>query len=140
MAYSEKLAARIRARLGRARGYSERKMFGGLCVMLGGRMCAGVLGENLIVRVAPADYDAVRARPHAARFDFTGRPMKGIVMVHPAGCASAPRLDRWLALGVAVARAAPAKNKKRKTPAGTTRPRGARRPAARRPRRPSRAR
>jgi hypothetical protein len=34
MAYDEALAARVRARLAKARGLAERRMFGGLCFLV----------------------------------------------------------------------------------------------------------
>lgn len=78
-------------------------MFGGICFMLNGNMCAGALNDDLIVRVAAADYAAALTRPHARAFDFTGRPMKGFVVVRPEGCNTAKRLEGWLALGIRVA-------------------------------------
>ena len=37
----ERLIKRIRAILKRRKGYSEKKMFGGVCFMIGGNMCVG---------------------------------------------------------------------------------------------------
>ena len=47
VAYDEGLAQRIRKALSERPDLSERKMFGGLCFMLGGNMCAGIVGEEL---------------------------------------------------------------------------------------------
>ena len=43
MAYDEALAARVRDAMTGRDGISERKMFGGLCLMLHGNMFAGVM-------------------------------------------------------------------------------------------------
>jgi TfoX/Sxy family transcriptional regulator of competence genes len=43
MAYDEALAARVRARLAGERGLAERRMFGGLCFLVNGHMCAGIV-------------------------------------------------------------------------------------------------
>lgn len=113
MSYDEKLAMRVRKTLHRKQGYSERKMFGGLCFMLDGNMCGGVLGDDLIIRVMPDDYAAVMKRPHTRAFDFTGKPMKGFVVVAPKGCRTEAALKNWVTAGTHVARAQLAKRKKR---------------------------
>ena len=95
MAYSEELAERVRDVLMRD-GISERKMFGGLAFMLNGNMCCGVLGEELMVRVGTDGYDLALARPHAREMDFTGRPMRGMVMVSPEGTAEDEEMADWV--------------------------------------------
>jgi TfoX/Sxy family transcriptional regulator of competence genes len=53
MAYDEHLPARVRTLLVPRTDVSERKMFGGLTFMIGGNMCCGVNGDELIVRLDP---------------------------------------------------------------------------------------
>jgi hypothetical protein len=48
-------------------------------------MCCGVVGDDLMVRVGPDDYDEALAERHARPMDFTGRPLKGMVYVSPSG-------------------------------------------------------
>jgi TfoX N-terminal domain len=55
MAFDEKLAARIRRRLGKRAGLSEKAMFGGLAFLLNGNICCGVHGAEMIVRLEPED-------------------------------------------------------------------------------------
>jgi TfoX/Sxy family transcriptional regulator of competence genes len=112
MSYDEKLAMRVRKSLSRKQGFSERKMFGGLCFMLNGNMCGGVLDGDLIVRVMPEEYAAMMKRPHTRAFDFTGKPMKGFVVVAAPGCRSDASLKNWVAVGARCARTLPAKRKK----------------------------
>ena len=50
MAFDEGLAERIRDVTAAQTGLSERKMFGGLCFMVDGNMCFGVVGDELMVR------------------------------------------------------------------------------------------
>jgi hypothetical protein len=109
MAYDEALAARVRKRLAVQRGVSERRMFGGLCFLLKGHMCAGITGSTLMLRVGPARYADALARPHAREMDFTGRPLKGMIYVDPPGIAGAAALGRWLQIAVAFAASLPAK-------------------------------
>ncbi len=88
---------------------SERKMFGGLCFMLDGNMCFGIVGSELMVRVGPASYEQMLAQPHAREMDFTGRSMKGMVYVGEAGISEDDDLDAWLARGVSFAESLPPK-------------------------------
>ncbi len=107
MSYDERLASRVRKQLGGAPGeVTERKMFGGVCFLVDGAMCCGVLGPDLIVRVGPARHADALAAPHARAFDFTGRPSKGMVYVAPAGVRTASQLRAWLARSEALARRA----------------------------------
>jgi TfoX/Sxy family transcriptional regulator of competence genes len=109
MAFDEGLAARVRDLIGEEDGLAEKKMFGGLAMLLHGNMAVGVHGDALIVRVDPADQDALLAGPGARVFDMTGRPMKGWLMVDPEGLTEDDDLRRWVARGVAYARALPPK-------------------------------
>ena len=61
MGYDEQLAARVRALLSDRADVSKRKMFGGLTFMVGGNMCCGVNGQELIVRLDPGHADAAPA-------------------------------------------------------------------------------
>ncbi len=113
MSYDEKLTVRVRKTLNRKQGFSERKMFGGICFMLNGNMCGGVLNDDFIVRVKPEKYAAMMKRPHTRAFDFTGKPMKGFVVVAPKGCRTEAMLKKWVAMGIRCASTLPAKRKKR---------------------------
>ncbi len=104
MAYDENLATRVRRALARRRGVSEKKMFGGLCFLVNGAMCCGVLGDELIVRVGNDRHPRAVASPHARPFDFTGRPSRNMLYVAPAGVRTAAMLTRWVSAGVEAAR------------------------------------
>jgi TfoX/Sxy family transcriptional regulator of competence genes len=100
MAYDEQLAARVRRILRRRDGVSEKKMFGGLSFLLHGKMCCGVLQNDLVVRIQPEDYEAALEQPSVRPMDFTGRPLKGFIYVGPEGCQSDKELSRWIEHGV----------------------------------------
>jgi TfoX/Sxy family transcriptional regulator of competence genes len=85
VAYDEQLAERVREELQGDPAYSERKMFGGLCFMLHGHMCAGVVGDRLMLRLGEQAAQEALQQPHVSPMDFTGRPMKGMVYVDQAG-------------------------------------------------------
>jgi len=100
MAYSEKIAQKIRKKLGSMPGFAERKMFGGVCFLLHGHMACGILNNDVIVRVGKEAYESALALPHTRKFDMTGKAMTGWVMVAPEGHGSDQELDAWLQKGV----------------------------------------
>jgi hypothetical protein len=104
MAYDETLAARVRRLMVRESDGAERKMFGGLCFTVAGKMCCGVLGRDLVLRIAPERYDTALRAPHVRPMDFTGRPMRGFVYVGPDGTRDARALRKWVSQGVGFAR------------------------------------
>ncbi len=73
VAYNEELAGRVRAALANRTDVEEKKMFGGLSFMVAGQMCCGVLKNDLVVRIEPAEFDKLVAQPHVRPFDFSGR-------------------------------------------------------------------
>ena len=110
MAFDDKLAARIRRRLGKKKGLTEKQMFGGLAFLLNGNMCCGVHGDEMIVRLDPADTERALRERHTRVFDLSGgRPMKGWLLVEPKGLATAPALAKWVDTGVAYAASLPPK-------------------------------
>ncbi len=109
MAYDEGLASRIRSLIGAEPGLAEKKMFGGLAMLLHGNMAVGVHGDALMVRTEPAEQEALLTEPGARVFDMTGRPMKGWMLVDPTGCTKKADLKRWVDRGVAYARSLPPK-------------------------------
>ena len=107
MAYDEQLATRVRTVLKGQRALVEKKMFGGLAYMAHGKMFAGVLKSDLVVRVGPEANDTALKEPHTRQMDFTGRPMKGYVFVSPHGIKSAAQLRKWLTKGLDFAASLP---------------------------------
>jgi TfoX/Sxy family transcriptional regulator of competence genes len=112
MAYDETLADRVRDALASRAGLSERKMFGGIAFMLGGNMAVGVIGDDLMVRLDPADAEQALTEEHVRPMDFTGRPMKGMVYVDAEGTASEEELGAWVDAGADFAASLPSKRSK----------------------------
>jgi TfoX/Sxy family transcriptional regulator of competence genes len=101
VAYDEQLAVRVRKWFDAGKiAFEERRMMGGLCFMVSGKMCVGVEKDRLMVRLDPAIYDVALQRTGCAPMDFTGRPMRGFVFVNPAGLATARALASWLDLAL----------------------------------------
>ncbi|WBC16812.1 TfoX/Sxy family protein [Micromonospora sp. WMMA1998] len=110
MAYDEDLANRVRELVGREPGVTERRMFGGLAMMLRGNMSVVVRGAGgLMVRVDPAEAEAALAEPGATATVMRGREMRGRVTVEPAACERDADLARWVDRGLRCARALRAK-------------------------------
>jgi TfoX/Sxy family transcriptional regulator of competence genes len=85
-------------------------MFGGVTFLVNGNMCCGVERNNLVLRLG-ADAEAALAQAHARPMDFTGKPLRGMVYVDPAGYASNKKLGTWIERAVRCAAALPPKKK-----------------------------
>lgn len=96
MAYDKGLAQRIREQLQGRPDVEEKKMFGGLCFMVSNHMCCGIMDDALLARVGPDRYDESLSKDHVTQMDFTGRPMKGFVVVEAAGLSSDSELAEWI--------------------------------------------
>jgi TfoX/Sxy family transcriptional regulator of competence genes len=59
MAYSEKLANRVRTILVDHPTVEKKKMMSGLIFMVNNKMCVGILQDDLMVRIDPAEYEFV---------------------------------------------------------------------------------
>jgi TfoX/Sxy family transcriptional regulator of competence genes len=110
MAYDEDLANRIRELVLSEPGVVEQRMFGGLAFLINGNMSVSASGRGgLLLRVDPAETDALLAKPHAQPFEMRGRVMQGWLRVDAAGLQTKRQLERWVARGVAYARSLPSK-------------------------------
>jgi len=109
MAFDEAVAKRVREALAGVPDVVEKRMFGGIAFMVRGNMCCGMIADRLMLRVGPVGYEAALSRPHAKPMDLTGRPMKGMVYVEPAGFASAGDLKAWIVRAMEFALSLPAK-------------------------------
>jgi hypothetical protein len=116
MGYDEKLAERLRRALAGRRDVVEKRMVGGLSFMVKGRMCCGVTGAALMVRVGPEARDQALAQPHVRPMEFAGRPLSGFVCVGPAGCRTEAAFADWVRRGVEFASALPLEERSPRKP------------------------
>ncbi len=108
--YDEDLLDRLREALAQEPGLSERAMFGGVALMLDGNMCVGVMKDGgLMVRFSQEAGDAALSERHAREMDFTGRSMKGWVIIDEPGYRKSADLERWVARAVGYVRTLPPK-------------------------------
>ena len=96
MAYNEILAQRVFQSLSARYPTTPMKMFGGMAFLLNGKMCCGTINDDLVVRVGPESYEDALQEPYTRPMDFTGRPMKGMVYVSPAGYTTDRALRLWI--------------------------------------------
>lgn len=104
MAYDTVLAERVRALLPQLPGspVREKPMFGGLAFLVGGRMCAGVVGGRVVLWLGRDGAAAALAEhPAAEPMDFTGRVMRNFIYLDPAGVPDDAELGAWLRRAVA---------------------------------------
>jgi TfoX/Sxy family transcriptional regulator of competence genes len=110
MAYDEDLANRIRELIAAETGVVEKKMFGGLAFLIGGHMSVSASGRGgLLVRVDPAETDALLRGAHTEPFETRGRAMDGWLRVDAEGVRTKRQLERWVTRSVGYARSLPAK-------------------------------
>ncbi len=101
MAYDEELAERVRRIFAdRNVAFEEKRMMGGLCFMVDGKMCVGVENERLMARIAQEIYDEALDRKGCGPMDFTGKPMRGFVFINAEGVATKRDLESWLDLAL----------------------------------------
>ena len=110
MAYDEDLAARIRELVGRERGLTEQKMFGGLAFLIGGNMAVAASGQGgILVRVDPEEGDRLVARTKAEPMKMRGGEMSGWLRVGADDVRTKRQLAPWVERGVTYARSLPKK-------------------------------
>jgi hypothetical protein len=101
MAYDEKTAGRVRKLLSIQPDVVEKKMMGGLCFMVKGRMCCSVSGKGgLLIRVGPDAQQLMLGEAHVQLMEMRGRMMTGFVRVAPEGYQTEAELKKWVKCGV----------------------------------------
>ncbi|MFH0760598.1 MAG: TfoX/Sxy family protein [Bacteroidota bacterium] len=100
MAYDEFLAERIeRVFQERKVPYQAKKMFGGVCILVDDKMCAGVLKKDLMVRVDPLLHEKMLKKPGTEPMAPAGY-MKGFIMVDPKHVDMDEDLEYWINLAL----------------------------------------
>jgi TfoX/Sxy family transcriptional regulator of competence genes len=110
VAYDEELADRLRELVADESDLTEKKMFGGLAFLIGGNMAVAASGQGgALVRVEPAQSDALVATTNARPMEMRGRLMQGWLRVDPEDLRTKRELAKWVELGTTYARSLPAK-------------------------------
>lgn len=102
MSHSEEIVRRLKvATLPWTSHITEKKMFGGHCMLFKGKMCVGETKERLLVRVKPDKMEETLAMQHVAPMNFTGKVMKESVFVAKEGFKTEAQLHHFIELGIA---------------------------------------
>jgi TfoX/Sxy family transcriptional regulator of competence genes len=100
MAYNENIATRIRERLVDLHKLEEKEMMGGIAFMVNEKMCVGVIKDEMMCRIDPDLYEGVLEKRGCRPMDFTGRPMKGWIMIDDEGMKTRKDFDYWIELAL----------------------------------------
>jgi len=85
-------------------------MFGGLAFLVDGNMAVAASGQGgLLVRVDPAESDALVGGSNARLMEMRGRQMPGWLRVDTDDVKTEEELSTWISRGVSFARSLPAK-------------------------------
>lgn len=114
MAYNKKLNDRIREAIAHLTNVEEKHMFGGTCFMVNGKMCVGVVKDEMMCRIDPGVYEESLEREGCREMVFTGKPMKGYVFVSEEGIKTKKQFDHWINLCLEFNKKAKAAKKKAK--------------------------
>lgn len=109
MTHDEALTKTLRQLLKPQKNCVEKKLFGGTAFLLRGNVCCGAWKEFLILRLGADMARHVLGEEHTRPFDITGKPMRGWVMVEPAGWQDAAKLKRWVSWAVEFTQSLPEK-------------------------------
>jgi TfoX/Sxy family transcriptional regulator of competence genes len=110
MAYDQELAGRIRHLIGSDPDLTEKKMFGGLAFLIGGNMAIAASSEGgIMVRVDPAQSDALVDATKATLMHMRGRDMPGWLRVGSGDLRTDDQLAHWVEIGTGYARSLPPK-------------------------------
>ena len=74
MAYSENLADRVRERLSNLSNVEEKEMMGGLTFMYNGKMCVGIIKDELMCRIDPNFHETAIEKIGCRTMDFRNDP------------------------------------------------------------------
>jgi TfoX/Sxy family transcriptional regulator of competence genes len=112
MAYDQVLADKVRERLSSLDNLEEKEMMGGLVFMYNGKMCIGIIKDEMMCRIDPGIHEAAVERRGCRTMDFTKHPMKGYVMIDETGMHSHEDFNYWIELALDFNKKAKASKKK----------------------------
>lgn len=101
MAYNTFLADRMHQAL-KDKGvkFVEKKMMGGLTFMVNDKMCVGIIKNDMMIRINPDQTKELIKKRGCKHMDFTGRPMKGFLMIEPIAYDMDEDLEYWIQLAL----------------------------------------
>jgi TfoX/Sxy family transcriptional regulator of competence genes len=119
MAYSEIVADRIRECFSTLKNVEEKKMMGGLVFMYNGKMCVGVMQDELMCRVDPAMHNALIEKQGCRTMEFASRPttrvMSGYILIDDSAMRTQKQFDYWIGLALDFNKIAKSAKRNKKT-------------------------
>lgn len=112
MPYNETLANRIRERLAELPNIEEKEMMGGLAFMYNNKMCVGIIKDEMMCRIDHDKYEMAVEKHGCRPMDFTGKPMKGWVLIEDSGMTNQKDFEYWIGLALEFNKKAKASKKK----------------------------
>jgi len=71
-------------------------MMGGLTFMYNGKMCIGVIKDEMMCRIDPGFHNTAVEMNGCRTMDFTGRPMIGYVLIDESGMKTEKEFNYWV--------------------------------------------
>lgn len=76
--------------------WEEKRMFGGLCIMVNDKMCFGTFREGMMARIAPEEMETLTQKKGVEQMVMGERPMKGYVSLDPEAYDTDDALEFWI--------------------------------------------
>ncbi len=98
MAYSIKLADRIREALVHLPDVTEKEMFRGICFMVDGKMCVCVSGDEMMCRIGAKATEEALENNYVRQMIIRGKPMNDYIHVAEEAYYNQKDFDQWIKL------------------------------------------
>ncbi|TGK84530.1 TfoX family protein [Leptospira montravelensis] len=92
----------------------EKKMFGGLCFMVNGKMCVCVRTDEIMCRIDPETFESILSKKKARPMIHNGHLMKGFVFVKEEDIKTKKEMESWIQLSLEYNKKSPPAKKKAK--------------------------
>ncbi|MEZ2442930.1 TfoX/Sxy family protein [Chitinophaga sp. RCC_12] len=100
MAYSEKLADKIRQALAQLPNVEEKKMFGRIAFMVNNKMCLTAGPGQMMCRIDPGIHEEAIKKEGCRTVVMKGREYKGFVYVNEENLKTKRDFNYWLTLAL----------------------------------------
>jgi TfoX/Sxy family transcriptional regulator of competence genes len=101
MAIDPETAERVRRYMAARDDVVEKRMVGGLSFMVNGRMCCGVTGTGLMIRLGREGAASALEEAHVRPLVLGGKTVDAFVVVDPEGFDDDAALAAWIERGLA---------------------------------------
>lgn len=96
LVFDKNLERRVSKLVASWKNTDAKKMFGGICYLINGKMFSGIYKDYLFLRLGYKNSESALRLSYVKAFDITGRPMKGWIMITKDGIDTKEKLETWL--------------------------------------------